>query len=146
MTRRNDPAANALMGNPGKRKPSGLVVSTQPPRCPTWLSSEGKLEWKRILRSIPAGTITTLDRAALAIYCQAWADWLTHSATVRREGATIEGTRGTKRHPAAIAANEAKTTMLALARELGLTPASRRSLPPAPPSHGDDFESILSIA
>lgn len=47
------------------------------PSCPGWLAKEGKREWRRLARELnAAGLLATVDRAALAAYCQLWARWV----------------------------------------------------------------------
>lgn len=65
-----------LRGNPGKR-PLDLNGEPQPeiavPDAPHHLNKEALKEWKRItVELLELGLITRLDRAALALYCQAW--------------------------------------------------------------------------
>lgn len=46
------------------------------PNCPAFLSREAKAEWRRqveLLRA--AGILTEADRAALAVYCEAWGEF-----------------------------------------------------------------------
>ena len=43
------------------------------PRCPAHLGAEAKREWKRVSRELAGyGLLTRIDRAALALYCEAW--------------------------------------------------------------------------
>lgn len=72
-------ALKELAGNPGKRK----LKSSEPrppakkPPCPRHLQGEARKEWNRMSKQLFAlGLLTQIDRAALAAYCQAWADWV----------------------------------------------------------------------
>lgn len=71
------PAALKLIrGNPGKR-PINLSDGVNPevaiPDAPRHLSKEARKEWKRVSAELEQlGLISRLDRAALALYCQAW--------------------------------------------------------------------------
>jgi P27 family predicted phage terminase small subunit len=69
------PALNALQGNPGKRAPSvgdGVNPVIEIPSAPKHLGKEAAKEWKRITPLLEElGLISGLDRAALALYCQA---------------------------------------------------------------------------
>lgn len=65
-----------IQGNPGKR-PLDLGGEVMPeiavPDCPRHLNKEARKEWKRITVELQSlGLISRLDRAALALYCQAW--------------------------------------------------------------------------
>lgn len=73
------PQSNILKlarGNPGKR-PINLADGVNPEVCvpdaPRHLNKEARKEWKRITVELETlGLISRLDRAALALYCQAW--------------------------------------------------------------------------
>lgn len=68
-------ALKALEGNPGKRSlnlADGVNPMHQIPSAPKHLGIEARKEWKRITPELlELGLITGLDRAALALYCQA---------------------------------------------------------------------------
>jgi P27 family predicted phage terminase small subunit len=70
------PAALKLLeGNPGKRAldlSAGVNPQVQIPSAPKHLGAEARKEWKRITPLLEdLGLISGLDRAALALYCQA---------------------------------------------------------------------------
>ncbi len=67
-----------LRGNAGHKSLASLMDDFQPeveiPDMPSWLWPEAKKEWKRIAVELEKyGLISKLDRAALVLYCQAWA-------------------------------------------------------------------------
>lgn len=67
-----------LRGNPSKKPLGQLLDEFQPeveiPDFPSWIWPEAKKEWKRIAAELEHyGLISKLDRAALVLYCQAWA-------------------------------------------------------------------------
>jgi P27 family predicted phage terminase small subunit len=66
-----------LRGNPGRRTldlSDGVQPEVAVPSIPSHLSKEARKEWRRItVELLDLGLISRLDRAALAIYCQAWA-------------------------------------------------------------------------
>lgn len=50
-------------------------VKVARPSCPTWLKGEARAEWNRQVRQLVAmRVIAKVDRAALAVYCDAWCD------------------------------------------------------------------------
>lgn len=68
-----------LRGNPSKKPAHQLIDSLQPeidiPDCPVHLWPEAKKEWKRITGELKRyGLISKLDRAALCLYVQTWAE------------------------------------------------------------------------
>lgn len=84
--RRATPAnVHLLRGNPSKKSAAelaaagaaGLNVEAEAPKCPAFLTTEAKAEWKRIVGDLVSlGVVAKIDRAELAVYCQAWADWM----------------------------------------------------------------------
>ena len=68
-------ALKKLEGNPGKRKLNTKepVPAKGMPDCPKWLLPEAKEEWKRLckkLSEMDVLTLTEIDMAAFAAYCQ----------------------------------------------------------------------------
>lgn len=68
-------ALKALEGNPGKRAldlSAGVNPRVEVPSAPRHLGKEARKEWARITPVLEElGLISGLDRAALALYCQA---------------------------------------------------------------------------
>lgn len=67
-----------LHGNPSRLPASRLVDEVQPeveiPGCPRHLLPEARKEWRRLTPELQKlGLIAKIDRAALSLYCQAWA-------------------------------------------------------------------------
>lgn len=71
-----------LRGNPSKKPLAALLdEAVRPPvaipECPKHLDQEARAEWVRIAKHLePLGLISEIDRAALAAYCTAWADYV----------------------------------------------------------------------
>jgi P27 family predicted phage terminase small subunit len=67
-----------LRGNASK-KPIGAILDefrpeVEIPDFPSWIWPEAKKEWKRVSYELERyGLVSKLDRAALVLYCQAWA-------------------------------------------------------------------------
>lgn len=67
-----------LRGNPSKKPEIDLIDDFNPaveiPAAPKWIWPEARKEWRRIGAELERyGLISKLDRAALVLYCQAWA-------------------------------------------------------------------------
>lgn len=66
-------------GIPGRRPINGDEPKppSDLPTCPAHLSATAKAEWKRLARDPNRiGLLTTVDRGALAAYCQSWGRWV----------------------------------------------------------------------
>ena len=154
--RRPKPTAlRELEGNPGHRplnrlepKPTGIPV------CPNYLDAEGKREWKRISRELIAvGLLTSVDRAILASYCEAWSRWsqatreLHELASAKGKSVLVIATKSGNaiQNPLIGIINVAADQMRKLAVELGLSPASRSRLQ-IEPQHkdADPFEAFMA--
>jgi len=100
------------------------------PEMPAWLAPEAKREWERVAPVLERlGLLTALDRAALAIYCQAWARYVDAEAQIAKDGALVPGHRGVMRkHPLLLVLNAAVATLKAFGAEFGMSPASRGRL------------------
>ncbi len=95
------------------------------PSCPSWLSAEGKAEWKRVVEQLDnAGVLTTADRATLAAFCDSWADYVLAAgevAKVVKESGYAEAIRvglvGAKA--------KAREALMKASDRFGLSPATR---------------------
>lgn len=126
-----------INGNPGHRPLNR--AEPQPrrkiPRPPPELNEDGLLEWKRVVRELyNLGMLTTLDRAALAAYCQAYGRWIRAERAFgalaqndSRYGGLIARTQQGNwiPNPLLHAANRAMSDMMKYAGEFGLTPSAR---------------------
>lgn len=152
-----------LNGNPSKKSAADLVganvrMPVHVPPCPQHLSTEARTEYHRITPFlVRAGGVTDGDRAALAMYCEAWGEWVVLSKkikedlTLRSTAALIDSTpSGYKQISVMVQLRDrAADRMLRCAKEFGLTPASRiqstsgqqMALPGVP---DDPMESFLS--
>lgn len=125
-------ALKRLKGNPGKRalNDSEPRPAATLPRCPSHLQGEARAEWKRVAKALhQSGLLTQVDRAALAIYCQAWARWIKAEAQVARHGEVVKSAAGNvMQNPYLSIANRAMKQVQSMARELGMTPSARSQI------------------
>lgn len=151
MGRRGPPkkptALKILDGNPGNRPlPQG---EPQPalgaPACPGWLSKEAREEWKRVVPElVRLNLLTLIDRAALAAYCEAYAQWELASKDVLTEGLTVPSLHSVVTNPKVRIADAAAKRMRAFLIEFGLTPASRARISVQPEQKElDEFEAFI---
>ena len=125
-------ALKQLEGNPGKRKLPTEEPKLAPalPSPPKELTAAAKREWKRVGPELfAAGILTNADRAALAAYCQSWADWVTARANLDKDGWTkLSETGYEMQSPWVSIANRAMANYIKVAAEFGLTPSARARL------------------
>lgn len=100
------------------------------PIAPPNMSEDAHAEWKRVMNLLKdSDHISKLDRAALVSYCEAWALWNKAKAELADDTLMIPTANGYQQaNPLIGIATKAKEDMLKWARELGLTPASRKNL------------------
>lgn len=124
-------ALNKLRGNPGKRPlPKGEpmpATADRVPSAPRWLSEEARAEWKRLAPRLHAvGLLTDVDGTALALLCEALAQYLAAKRIVDREGMLLTSDKGNAyQHPAAGLMTSARSELLKWMREFGMTPSAR---------------------
>ena len=84
------------------------VVNSRLPKCPTWMNTEGKKEWARLLKDLNKyGIATGFDFIGMATLCQMWGEYI--------DGAKIGEPVGAAH----------VTQMRLLLVEFGFTPSSR---------------------
>jgi P27 family predicted phage terminase small subunit len=141
-------ALRKAQGNPGHRplnhnepKPTGV------PQCPTHLGKVAKAEWRRIAPELIAlGLLTKVDRAALAAYCSAWAQWVEAETSVQKFGAVFRLKNDPDKpvkNPNVTIANAALDQMRKFLTEFGMTPASRSRIQVAPTDAADPFAEFM---
>jgi P27 family predicted phage terminase small subunit len=125
-----------LPAAPGTGTPGNL------PEAPTGLSAPARAVWDAVLPEL-SDRLTRRDANQLAAYCEAVALHAEAQRIVRTAGLLIKGPDGAARvNPAVAVAERAARTMLAWAREFGLTPAAREQRDA--PSGAGNIESLLS--
>lgn len=103
------------------------VLPGKVPTAPTWLRGAARKEWRRVAKQLAeTGRLIELDRTALALYCEAFADYLEAAAIVQEEGMVAIDAEGSPvPHPAVLVRDDAWSRMMEAAQEFGMTPASR---------------------
>lgn len=110
------------------------------PRCPSHLSPEAKREWKRVSLDLAGyGLLTRIDRAALALYCEAWGRWVDAEKALRTYGVMIKSPSGfPMQSPYLAIANKSMEQMRAMLCEFGMSPSSRTRVHVTPPRQGEN--------
>ena len=137
-----------LAGNPGHQKLNDR--EPQPtlgmPSCPLWLDAEAKAEWKRVAPELKRlGLLAKIDRAALASYCQAWAEFKIAKDELDEHGSrTITTKQGFMlSHPAVGRMKAAWQALRSFAAMFGFDPADRQALHVEPEQEADPFEELI---
>ena len=146
-------AVKVLAGNPGKRPLNTSEpqppVPERTPYVPRHLNDEAKREWRRMASILLVlGLYTEVDRAALAMYCQAWGRWVIAEGKCAEIGEVLYTDKGyAYPNPWRAEANRAQDLMRRLFTEFGLTPSarSRLSVPQSPeePSLADQLFALV---
>ena len=143
-------ALRRLEGNPGKRALNTRepqYVAKAPP-CPRHLTTEARREWRRVARELLGqGLLQTVDRAALAAYCQAWARWVEAEQQMAAPGfqMVITTDKGYAHvSPWFQVATQSLKQMKTFLTEFGLTPASRSRIQTPERTEADEFEEFIA--
>lgn len=97
------------------------------PDCPEHLGDEARAEWHRLVETLTRmRVITTIDRAVLAAYCQAYGRWVEAEEKLKETPLLIRTPSGyVQQSPWLTVANRQMELMGRYMAEIGLTPASR---------------------
>ena len=103
------------------------------PEPPETLDGEARAEWERIVPELAACNLLALvDRAALVLLCEAWADYVAARQIVELEGMVvsqeIKGKAVLLKHPAVLCMDSAYARWYKLSKDFGLTPSARAGL------------------
>ena len=140
-----------LQGNAGRR----ALRENEPdpergiPDPPMWLSSAALDHWREIAPELDAlGVLTTVDGLALAMLCEAWADYRQAREILALEGSTYTrmtaaGSTSVVARPEAAISSDAWKRMKSMLIEFGLTPSSRTRVSIRPHQTKSEFEKYL---
>ena len=123
-----------LEGNLGKRPLNTREPQPQKiaPRCPEWLTGEGRAAWRRLTALLKGmGLLTVADADAMAAYCLTYARWREAEEFLSAHGLVfpLRDEQGRVRcmqpFPQVSIARNALLLLKAYQQEFGLTPSSR---------------------
>lgn len=135
-----------LRGNPSKKNLAELraevsepTVPVEAPPKPGFLSEAAAAEWDRVVAALlELGWISTLDQAALASYCTAYALWIKlENAITRLNDESLDGLGGelqkfpngtVQEHPLRSKANAAAKAANQAGALFGFSPVARRAM------------------
>lgn len=96
---------------------------------PPGLHLEALAEWRRIIKLLrERDLLDGLDQIALRDFVTCWVRLEAAEADISRRGILLTSARGTTKNPSLQIAEQYREYLLAWARELGFTPASRQKL------------------
>lgn len=139
-----------IEGNPGKKAlpkneplPPAAPALGEPPER---FNDDAKAEWTRtgnVLHKM--GLITLADLPMFEAYCEAWGGYVS-AQRVYESMPLVEGQKGNLvRNPAAQISRDCLDKAISLARDFGMTPASRTRIDlPGGQATGGGLESFLS--
>ena len=113
------------------RQPQGYKTTLRAlrslPRCPSHLTAPAAREWRRVAAELHGlGVLTTIDRAALAAYCQAYGRWVEAEERMRDMPLLVRTPAGyVQQSPLLGIINKQLELMGRYLVELGMTPAAR---------------------
>lgn len=146
--RRPHPSAITILRNNPGRRPINAHEPKHPDverEVPTQIvaNAVAAAEWTRVIGTLSAGHVTTVDRATLTAYCLKFAQWQALETEAAAHPFLVKAPSGYPiPNPALGMANKACSLMLRLAIELGITPSSRSrivAVAQAQPAVLDDF-------
>lgn len=133
-----------LRGNPGKRARN--KQEPQPnkgrPSCVLSLNQTAKRHWRYYVKELhDIGTVTKVDRHALAIYCEACARWERAIKMVEEKGEVVKTKQGNIiQNPYVGIANRAADQINKYGASLGLDPSSRTRIKVSPREEKNPFD------
>jgi P27 family predicted phage terminase small subunit len=142
------PALKRLAGNPGHRPlndrepvyPDGGDM-----RPPRHLDRVARDEWRRVVKDLTAaGLLKTVDRSALAAYCQAYSQWVDASKRLKEQPLTLVSPNGyAYPNPLLGVQKRALELMHKFMTEFGMTPSSRSKVKVEKVEEADELDKIL---
>ena len=134
------------------KEPKPEKVKRPPP--PKTLSTEARKHWRKISKELETcGVLTQVDKDALALYCELYAQWLEAGEMIKKKGMVIADPRYADRKtekgkamvvpvlsPYFKASLKLSDQMKQMLCEFGMTPSSRSRIHSSKDEPDDDFE------
>ena len=119
----------------GSWRANGREVGPTPPgaipSCPDWLTEIGRLKWADCIEVLNQTKvlITQLDGDFLALYCEAFEEFIDARSEIERDGSTCKSLKGGEyQHPAVGRKNKAIERMRRFGALFGMSPSDRVGL------------------
>lgn len=103
------------------------------------------MEWNRVVGELYAlGILTQVDRAALVVYCTAWADYVKACNKLEKEGDVIISDKGGMyQNPWVAIKKRSMDQIIKFSAEFGMTPSSRSRVKVEQPTEEEELEKML---
>jgi P27 family predicted phage terminase small subunit len=118
-----------------KRADAEVKGPTGRPKCLKWLDPAAKAVWKQLIPQLETmGILSTVDRNALARYCQLWARWKKAELFIQQHGEAypLKDENGKIKYlqpfPQVSIAHKLAALLTRLEHEFGMTPSARARL------------------
>lgn len=113
------------------------------PDCPEWLAGEGLAEWWRQIADLGArGLLSSSYRSALALYCQAWGEFVETEQQIRELGprglVSITDKGNEIQNPLVGIRNKAFERASKMGAQFGFSPSSKAGIVTEAPKAKDD--------
>ena len=140
-------------GNPGKRPLNKREPRPRSgiPRCPSWLSPQAKVVWRRMIPELCRMKILTFaDGDALAAFCQTHARWRAAEEFLTKHGSVypIRDDHGRMKcmaqFPQVAIARNLLLVLKAFYQEFGMTPSARSRIT-VDRDYDDDEDDIFTV-
>lgn len=127
-------AAKRAAGTYRADRDAGAEVAPGLPPAPDWLGMIARAEWdRRAPELLAAGLISPLDQVAFSLWCQSYEQLvLSYQQVVAAGSYSVETEAGNLiQHPAVSVLHKARSDLVRIGREFGMTPSARAGLRPA---------------
>ena len=137
-----------MRGNPGRRPLNEREPRPEMgvPSCPRWLDKDARAEWRRVVPQLDKmGLIGKIDRNALALYCDAWSQFLSIRRILKEKGFSYILSSGyVQQRPEVAAYHKLQMMLRNWCHEFGMTPSARsRMIVNGKEEEEDPFDAYL---
>lgn len=123
-------AVKRARGTYRRDRDDGVQLPPGAPVKPPWLDGRAAEEWdRRVPQLVQAGLISSADQVPFGIFCQSYSQMLLCLDAIKETGYTTETATGAMiQHPLVSILHKARSDLIKLAREFGMTPAARSGM------------------
>lgn len=141
-------ALKVVRGTQRKKQPAeNAVLPVERPERPAFLTGRAAEEWERLIPQLERqGLLSSLDGVALAVWCQAAADFAEAVEHVNQQGPVLTSAQGGQyQNPWCAIKNRAADQIRRFSTEFGLTASARATLPAQPKKPSSEWTAFSVI-